>query len=90
VLFDDQAYNITLGSAYFSRLVGAFRGLIRWRSRPIMRGGQCLALAGQPGRSARQSQYRLGGMGGAHPHQRNAHHVAHVLENAVTYEAMNP
>ncbi len=89
-LSDDPAYNLTLGSAYFTRLLNGFHG-----SYPLA----VAAYNAGPGNVAHwlheRGDPRSGGIDWVEwieriPVAETRGYVAHVLENAVTYEAMNP
>jgi soluble lytic murein transglycosylase len=89
-LSDDPAYNLTLGSAYFTRLLNGFHG-----SYPLA----VAAYNAGPGNVAHWLRERGDPRSGAVdwvewieriPVAETRGYVAHVLENAVTYEAMNP
>ena len=90
-LIDDPLYNTTLGNAYFQRLVTSFRG-----SYPMA----VAAYNAGPGNvskwiAARGDPRVPGGPDWAEwiekiPFSETRSYVAHVLENAVTYEAMYP
>lgn len=90
-LIDDPMYNTTLGNAYFQRLVTSYRG-----SYPLA----IAAYNAGPGNvnkwiASRGDPRQPGGPEWVDwiekiPFSETRSYVAHVLENAVTYEAMYP
>ncbi|NOW46822.1 soluble lytic murein transglycosylase [Novosphingobium sp. SG751A] len=90
-LIDDPLYNTTLGNAYFQRLVSSYRG-----SYPLA----VAAYNAGPGNvnkwiASRGDPRMPGGPEWVEwiekiPFSETRSYVAHVLENAVTYEAMYP
>jgi len=89
-LHEDPAYNLALGNAYFGRLLASYHGCYPLAVAAYNAGpgnvNRWLASRGDP---------RQGGLDWVEwieriPVSETRGYVAHVLENAVTYEAMNP
>jgi soluble lytic murein transglycosylase len=89
-LSDDPMYNLTVGNAYFMRLLNAYHGsyplaVAAYNAGPG-RVNQWLASRGDP----RQGELDWVEWIERIPISETRNYVTHVLENAVTYEAMNP
>jgi soluble lytic murein transglycosylase len=83
-------YNLTVGNAYFMRLLNAYHGsyplaVAAYNAGPG-RVNQWLASRGDP----RQGELDWVEWIERIPISETRNYVTHVLENAVTYEAMNP
>jgi len=89
-LFDDPAYNLALGNAFFARLLTYYHGSYPLAVAAYNAGpgnvNKWLASRGDP----RQGNLDWVEWIERIPVSETRGYVAHVLENAVTYEAMNP